>query len=194
MTLQPDWEAIKAEYEGGLSLRALAAKYGVSKSAIDKRKRKEQWTQLVDKWTVSNTQKVIHPDRNASVRAATGFRLRFEECKTWQEVADGAGYASRGAARNAVLREAERHVSHDIKEIRDEELYRLSRLQARCYKEAMDKDNENWTWVADRYVAFSKRKSELMNLDLKSEEQAAQQPYTKRIILTHQTGGQGNAS
>lgn len=32
----PDWEAIQRDYENGLSLRVLAAKYGVSKSAIHK--------------------------------------------------------------------------------------------------------------------------------------------------------------
>jgi len=38
-----NWTAIRADYEAGLSLRALQAKYGVSKSVIGERKHKEQW-------------------------------------------------------------------------------------------------------------------------------------------------------
>jgi hypothetical protein len=44
MSDKPDWEAIQREYEGGgVSLRLLAAKYGVSKSVIGDRKFREQW-------------------------------------------------------------------------------------------------------------------------------------------------------
>ena len=43
----PDWKKIKAEYiRSGVSLRKLAAKYGVSFSAISRRSRKEKWTDL----------------------------------------------------------------------------------------------------------------------------------------------------
>lgn len=40
-----DWTAIRTEYEAGASLRALAAKHGVSKSLIGKRKFQEKWTE-----------------------------------------------------------------------------------------------------------------------------------------------------
>lgn len=40
-----DWTAIRNEYEAGASLRALAAKHGVSKSLIGKRKFQEKWTE-----------------------------------------------------------------------------------------------------------------------------------------------------
>src|SRR5258708_7906905 len=40
-----DWQAIRADYESGQSLRSLAAKYDVSKSTIGERKFKEQWTE-----------------------------------------------------------------------------------------------------------------------------------------------------
>jgi hypothetical protein len=170
MSDEQDWFTIRADYEQGLSLRALAAKYGVSKSVIGDRKYREHWTQeRTDDRTAQNTQEVKHPDVNAAVRAATGFKLRYEEQLTWEEVAIKAGYASRGAAKNAVDREALRHVSRDIQEARDIENYRLTQLQTRCYKAGMDKANDAWTWAIDRYVALSKRRSELMGLDVKPD-------------------------
>lgn len=40
-----DWQAIRAEYEAGASMGKLAEKYGLSKPAISKRAKKENWTQ-----------------------------------------------------------------------------------------------------------------------------------------------------
>lgn len=48
MANNPDWMAIRAEYEQGATLRALAAKHGISKSAIGKKKSQEQWSEKVD--------------------------------------------------------------------------------------------------------------------------------------------------
>ena len=46
----PDWERIRAEYiAGGISLRDLAQKYGVTKSAIGRRASSESWTDERDK-------------------------------------------------------------------------------------------------------------------------------------------------
>lgn len=46
----PDWKKIKAEYiRGGVSLKALADKYGVSFSTIQKRSMTENWTDLKKK-------------------------------------------------------------------------------------------------------------------------------------------------
>lgn len=171
MSEQTDWMAIRNDYECGASLRTLAAKYGVSKSVIGDRKHREHWTQeRTDDRTAQNTQEVKHPDMNAAVRAATGFKLRYEEQLTWEEVAAKAGYASRGAAKNAVDREAQRHVSRDIQEARDIENYRLIQLQMRCYNAGIDKTNDAWTWAIDRYVTLSKRRSELMGIDVKPDE------------------------
>ena len=184
-----NWTSIRADYEGGSSLRQLAAKYGVSKSVIGDRKYAEQWTetQRTVARTPIRTQEVVRPDMNAAVRAALGFKLRFEQNKTWEEVAVGAGYASRGAAHDAVIRESRRHISSDIQDIRDRECYRLEQLQMRCYTAGMDEGNEDWTWAIDRFAALSKRKSELMNLDIKPDDQALQQNYTKRIMLVTET-------
>lgn len=152
-----------------MSLRALAGKYGISKSVIGDRKYKEKWDVRTPKRTEINTQDVKRPDMNAALRATTGFKLRYEDHLTWEEVATRAGYASRGAAMNAVKREASRHISHNIEEIREQELYRINRLQTRCYKAGIDQDNEAWTWAIDRFVALSKRKSELMGIDVKPD-------------------------
>jgi transposase len=38
-----DWQAIRAEYEQGASLRTLAAKHGVSKTYIIEKRNKEEW-------------------------------------------------------------------------------------------------------------------------------------------------------
>lgn len=183
-----DWAAIRAEYEdGGNTLRQLADAYGVSKTAIIERRNRERWEQPRTVKPTIDTHGVIHPDMNATARAYAALKLRFEKHMTWDEVALNAGYASRGAARNAVKREMDRHITHDIKELRDEELYRLEQLQGRCYKAAMDEGNDAWTWAIDRFAVLSKRKSELMNLDKRPDEEALEQNYTKRIILTHQT-------
>ncbi len=40
-----DWQQLRSEYEQGASLRTLAAKHGISKSLIGKKKFHEQWTQ-----------------------------------------------------------------------------------------------------------------------------------------------------
>lgn len=166
-----DWRAIRSDYEDGLSLRKLAAKYGVSKSVIGKRKYDEKWSEpQKDRRTSPQTQEVVRPDVNAAVRASVGFRLRYHDGKTWEEVAKAAGYASRGAAHDAVVREARRHITHNIEETRDEERYRLEHLQQLCFDAATDKGNAYWTFAIDRYVLLSKRKSELLGLDVKSED------------------------
>lgn len=168
-----DWKLIRDEYENGASLRALASKYGISKSVIGKRKYEEKWTEVKRIRTPLQTQEVVRPDMNAAVRAALGFKLRFAEGKTWEEVASGAGYHSRGAAHDGVLREARRHIAHDIDETRDMERYRIEQLQQRCYEAGIDKAEAYWTFAIDRYVALSKRKSELLGLDVKPDERPA---------------------
>jgi len=103
-------------------------------------------------------------DVNAAARAQVALRLRAQHL-TWDEIAAQAGYGSRGAAHNAVKRELDRCLTHDVKAMRDEECYALEQLQGRCFKAATDESNTGWTWAVDRFVALSKRKSELMGLD-----------------------------
>lgn len=42
--MSADWAVIRADYEHGLSLRALAAKYGVSKTTLIRKRDSEGWT------------------------------------------------------------------------------------------------------------------------------------------------------
>src|SRR5581483_8030626 len=132
-----NWSAISGDYEDGLSLRALAAKYGVSKSAIGQRKYNEQWdVHRVDKRTFTEDSKTKTRNVNAAVQVQMALKIRLEERVTWDEVAARAGYGSRGAAHNAVMRELQRCITHDVKALRDEELYMIQQLQARCYQAA----------------------------------------------------------
>lgn len=43
MANNTDWQAMRADYEQGMSLRALAAKYGISKTYIIEKRDREQW-------------------------------------------------------------------------------------------------------------------------------------------------------
>ncbi len=188
-----DWTQIRQDYEGGLSLRQLATKYSVSKSVIGKRKFDEKWqepqrTGQKDTRTVPQTQEVVRPDMNAAVRASLGFKLRFQEGKTWEEVAARAGYGSRGAAHDAVTREARRHITHNIEEARDMERYRLEQLQQRCYEAGTDKENAYWQFAIDRFVTLSKRKSELLGMDVKPDDAAMANIVVIREVPTGYLG------
>ncbi len=104
-------------------------------------------------------------DVNAAVRAQAAIKLYMEGVQSWDDIAAQAGYASRGAAHNAVQRELDRCVTRNVQELRDKQYYMLATLQARCYKAGIDEKNTNWTWAVDRFVTLSKRISELMGLD-----------------------------
>src|SRR5258708_7823219 len=108
-------------------------------------------------------------DVNAAVRVQTALKLKLEG-KNWDEVAAGASYSSRGSAHHAVMRELERCITHDVKELRDQQLYILLQVQARCYKSAMDEKDKAWGWSADRVERYSRRISELMGLDVKTDD------------------------
>lgn len=189
MTLQPDWEAIKAEYEGGTPLRALAAKYGVSKSAIAKHKYQEHWAEKksgqVDK--ISDTGGRTR-DINAATRVHMAIRIYLEEHPTWDEIARRTGFASRGACHSAVMREMERIVADDVQELRTFELHRLEKIEARCYKAAVDEVNEGWTWAVDRFLATSKRKAELMGMDAQKEDYTGPQVIIEEVPMQYFTG------
>jgi AraC-like DNA-binding protein len=179
-----NWAAIRADYENGLSLRALAAKYHVSKSAIGERKYKEKWDQFrTDNRTDTDNSKGTTRDVNAVARVQAAIKLYLEKRPTWEEIAARCGYGSRGAAHNAVMRELGRCITHDVKSLRDEELYMIQQLQSRCYQAGMDKNNDAWTWAIDRFAVLSKRKSELMGMDVKPEELLANQNYIKKIVI-----------
>lgn len=192
-----DWQAIRAEYEaGGISLRKLAAKYNISKTYLIERRNNDQWNRPAILTTVQKDEnaKSNTRDVNAAVKVHMAIKIYLEERPTWEEIAARAGYASRGAAHNAVMRELNRCVTHDVKELRTVELYMIEKTQARSYKEANDPSREGWTWSADRFIALSKRKSELMGLDKRPDEELANQNYIKKVVLTHSDGEQNVSS
>lgn len=185
MSKQVDWFQIRADYENGVSLRQLAAIHGVSKSAIGERKFREKWTERPQKRTDSENSGSNTHNLNAAVQVEMAIKIFLEEHPTWDEIAARTGYASRGAAYNAVKRELNRRVSHDVEELRTQELYRIEKLMARCYAEAMDKNNKYFTFALEQFGKLSKRKSELMAIDKTLEEEMLHQNYEKRIVLTH---------
>ena len=114
-------------------------------------------------------------DVNAAVRVQQALKLKIEGA-TWEQVAAQAGYDSKGSAHHAVMRELDRCVTHDMTELRTQQLYMLQTVQAKCYKAAMS-DAKDWMWNADRVVNYSKRISELMGLDI-PVEQSINQNFT----------------
>lgn len=181
MEKQVDWSIIRADYEGGMSLRALASKYGISKSVIGEHKYKEKWAERAKERTdISNSGSNTH-DINASVRVLAALDLLLKENLSWDEIAARSGYSSRGAAHNAVTRELDRRVTHNISELRTRELYMINQLQARCYKAALDENNQGWTWAVDRFNNLSERKSKLMGLDIKPEETEGKQIIIREV-------------
>jgi AraC-like DNA-binding protein len=187
-----DWQAIRADYESGVSLRQLASIYGVSKSAIGERKFKEKWTERTTKRPDTANSGSNTTNLNAAVQVEMAIKIFLEERPSWDEVASRAGYASRGAAYNAVKREMNRRITHDVEELRTQELYRIEQLMARCYKEGTDKNNKYFNYAIEQFGKLSKRKSELLGLDKRPEEELLNQNYTKRIVLV--PGGENNAT
>ncbi len=108
-------------------------------------------------------------DVNAARRVQTALKLKLEG-HNWDQVAALAGFASRGAAHHAVMRELGRCITHDVEELRTQQLYMLQQIQARSYKAAMDEKDPSWHWAADRVANYSKRISELMGLDIRTDD------------------------
>lgn len=70
----PNWKKIKAEYiKGGISQRALASKYGVSFSTVERRARLEKWTELRAESEGKATEKLIQ--KTADIQADTAARI-----------------------------------------------------------------------------------------------------------------------
>jgi hypothetical protein len=166
-----DWEAIRADYESGLSIRSLAAKYGVSKSVIGDRKFKEQWqqTERTDTRTKSNTQGVINRDVNAAVRVADAIKFR-QAGWTYERIADQCGYASPGAARNAIQNELDRVIVQNIDEWRNDHTSRLEKMHEEVWDLAMNKKLKSRLFAFDRLIAIAEREARLLGLDTKLEE------------------------
>lgn len=176
-----DWDAVRIDYENGMSFRSLASKYHASKSYIIEKRNKGDWKRL-NVAPSNETQGSNTRDVNAAIRVQTAIKLRAQRL-TWEEVAKRSGYASRGAAHNAVMNELHKNITEDIKQLRAEEFAMLDILHAEMWELAMDHKNVYRTYAADRVLSISEARRKLMGMDRKPEDEAANQHYIKRIII-----------
>ncbi|SRR5258707_1665056 len=128
-------------------------------------------------------------DINAAEKAKLAIMLR-KQGYTLDEIALQIGYSDRSGAFRAIKRELDRVPATDAKDLRKLEEMRLDDMLKGIYGKAQEGD----TWSIDRVIALSKRRSEITGMDVRPDEQVANQNYTKRIILTHETGEPQNAS
>jgi hypothetical protein len=142
------------------------------------------------------TQGVKHRDVNAAERVYMAIDL-LKQRLSYREIAQRCGYASGGAAYNAIQREMKNRIVPKIDEYRIQELDILDTIHQKVWKvafETEDKEGEIKTnlWAVDRLMELSKDRRKLLNLDVRPEEELLNQPYEKRIILM--PGGDANAS
>jgi len=123
-------------------------------------------------------------DINAVERARLAIQLR-KQGLTLDDIAAQCGYSDRSGAHRAITRALERAVMEEANELRTLELMRLDEMFAECYALFMDRENKGRLFALDRLLAISKARRELSGLDKRIDEQASQQNYVKRIILTH---------
>ena len=129
------------------------------------------------------TQQVQRRDLNAAQRVTLALKLRAARM-TYEEIAQKCGYDNRGTAWRAVQRELQRNISTNVEEMRREELAMLDQLQAECYTRMKDKTHDKaMLFAVDRILAISERRSKLLGLDMRPDEEIANQPYEKRIVL-----------
>ena len=104
-------------------------------------------------------------DVNAAQRAQLALRLRAQRLP-WDVVAAQAGFASKGAAHNAVMRELQRNIVKDVELARQEELALLDELQAKAFKRLEDpRHDKAMLFAVDRLLQISERRSKLLGLD-----------------------------
>lgn len=111
-------------------------------------------------------------DVNAASRAALALKLRAQKA-SYDDIASLCGFASRGAAYNAVQRELSRVVSQNVDELRREELAMLDLLQAECSTIAFDRNNKARLFAVDRLLLIMERRAKLMGLDQTKESAQA---------------------
>jgi hypothetical protein len=169
-----DWTAIRTDYENGLSLRQLAAKYDVSKTYIIEKRNKENWNRP-DRPTTDrplSSQRVSNPptrDVNAVNRVALALKLRAQKL-TYEEIARRAGYGSASACRKAIQRELQRIVVENVEELRREEANMYDIGHSECWLLFMDRTN-TWRLTAwDRILATSIERRKLLGLDKKIDD------------------------
>lgn len=95
MAARYDWETIRAEYEAGASQSDLARRYGVSRTAIQKRIRAESWTQdvsdVINRMAEAKVAGVVagcNPKKKAAALDRAADR-KAEKIREQREVWDG---------------------------------------------------------------------------------------------------------
>src|SRR5438552_1026527 len=121
-------------------------------------------------------------DVNAVSRVHLALQLSAQHL-SWDEIAQRAGYGSRGAAHHAVMRELERVVARDVNELRTQDLHMLNVMHSEVWQLFMDKKNKGRLFAVDRLLSIAERRAKLMGLDVKADEVAVNNNYVKRIIL-----------
>ena len=104
-------------------------------------------------------------DVNAAIKLETALKLSIQG-KSWDEIAAQSGFASRGAAHNAVMRELNRNIVKDVDELRTRELYMLARMQEEIWTLFIDTDNKGRLFAADRLLQISERRAKLTGMDV----------------------------
>ena len=108
-------------------------------------------------------------DVNAANRVRMALQLRAQRLP-WEEVAARAGYSSKGAAHNAVMRELQRTISGDVEVWLNEELASLDYAEAEIWPLFLDKKNRGRLFAWDRILAIKERRAKLKGLDARSDD------------------------
>lgn len=130
-------------------------------------------------------QEVKHRDVNAAQRVIMALDL-WNQRMTYDEIACKCGYASSGAAYNAIQRELKRRIHPKIDEHREQELSILDKIHQKVWIEAFekkDKDGNATTnlWAVDRLLELSRDRRKLLNLDIQPEEITAAQVVIREV-------------
>ena len=108
-------------------------------------------------------------DGMAVLRLTQAMQLRAQKL-TYDVIAVRCGYASRGAAHNAVQRELQRIVVSNVEELRQEESAMLDQMHAEIWPLMLDKSNRARLFAVDRLLAISERRCKLMGLDVRTDD------------------------
>lgn len=128
----------------------------------------------------SNTQKVIPRDLIATERVRLAFQLRQQRL-TYEEIAERCGYANKGAARNAIMRELQRRVVPDVDEYRQQELEILDAIHQKVWPLVVREKGKPDLWAVDRLLALSTARRQLLNLDMTPDTVPASQVVVREI-------------
>lgn len=112
-------------------------------------------------------------DAAAAQRALQALELR-KAGASYEAIARACGYASKGAAYNAVQRELQRTMQEPADDVRQLEIMRLDDLYRAMVPKALKGDRDS-TWYVDRCLAIMDRRARLLGLDARPDAMAGAQ-------------------